>query len=208
MCRRGSIRGSQLDLTESPAFARTANSRYYSPLMSKGLPETIDPVAYVDKGRSIEGECPLTHLERLQDAVVDPVGSVRFRLAFGREGSVAAIRGSLKAELILQCQSCLGPMRFPVESVFALGLVASIDEANRLPEPFEPLLLDGDGSLRVLDVIEDEILLALPQVPRHPACGSEDAAGGSAEPAAAVRERAFAGLGSMLSADDKNKQPR
>lgn len=176
--------------------------------MSKGLPETIDPVAYVDKGRSIEGECPLTHLERLQDVVVDPVGSVRFRLAFGREGSVAAIRGSLRAELILQCQSCLGPMRFPVESAFALGLVASIEEANRLPEPFEPLLLEGDGSLRVLDVIEDEILLALPQVPRHPECGSEDAADGSAEPAAAVRERAFAGLASMLSADDKNKQPR
>ena len=44
--------------------------------------------------------------------------------------------------------------------------VAGFEEAKRLPEAVEPLLL-AEARLRVRDLLEDELLLSLPQVPRH-----------------------------------------
>jgi uncharacterized protein len=44
--------------------------------------------------------------------------------------------------------------------------VSSIDQANRLPEDFEPLLVEGD-TIPLTDLIEDELLLSLPTYPKH-----------------------------------------
>jgi uncharacterized protein len=53
-----------------------------------------------------------------------------------------------------------------------MAVVEGLDEARRLPEEIEPVLID-DGRLRPLELVEDEILLALPQVPMH---GADDCA--------------------------------
>ncbi|MDD1605635.1 MAG: YceD family protein, partial [Methylococcaceae bacterium] len=47
-----------------------------------------------------------------------------------------------------------------------LGIVSSIDQANRLPEDYDPLLVEQD-SIPLRNLIEDELLLSLPTYPKH-----------------------------------------
>ena len=76
------------------------------------------------------------------------------------------VSGRARTELRLRCQRCLEAMPYPVDVRFRLAVVQSAGEAERLPEALDPLLI-SEGRLRVADVVEDELLLSLPLVPKH-----------------------------------------
>jgi len=137
--------------------------------MLQHLPELVDPLALADKRRQFKGSLPLAKLSRLQDVLSNRVGEVRFELNFGKEGKIAAVQGRVEAELELQCQCCLQPVQWRVDSVVRLGIVKSIDEANLLPESFEPLLLEEE-IIPLADIVQEELLLAIPTIPQHPQC--------------------------------------
>jgi uncharacterized protein len=120
-------------------------------------------------GKELSGRIPLRELRRLAEALIDPSGDVEFELAFGKEGPHrAVIRGRVKASLNLECQRCRDTMEFPVVSDMCLALVDGLDEIELLPERYDPLLLQ-EPTLKLVEMIEDELLLALPQVPMHKA---------------------------------------
>jgi len=94
-------------------------------------------------------------------------GEAAYRLRFSRDGSRrAVVRGEVKARLLLRCERCLGEMAHEVKVTLSLAVVAGLDEADALPEGYEPLLVP-EGRTRARDLIEDELLLGLPQIPRH-----------------------------------------
>lgn len=130
------------------------------------LPELIDPLSFADKGSELIGQIDLSSLDRLAEMLADDSGSVAVRLVFGREGRLATIEGRITATLAVQCQNCLQVMDWPVDSKIKLGIVTSMDEADRLPEDYEPLLV-GDKKIPLKDIVEDELLLALPAFPKH-----------------------------------------
>ena len=76
------------------------------------------------------------------------------------------IKGALQTGIELVCQRCLEPLRLALDVTVSLGLVHGEAEADRLPEEYEPLLVP-EGVIRVADLVEDELLLALPRIPRH-----------------------------------------
>ena len=102
------------------------------------------------------------------------VGYAEVNLRFGPDDwGRLGIQGEVWAELSLICQCCLGAMPFRVESDVRLNMMFSDHEMERPTEyispGFEPLVITDDGTAMVLsDIIEDELLLALPSVPRHP----------------------------------------
>src|SRR3546814_18660294 len=68
------------------------------------------------------------------------------------------------------CSSDL--FEFPVEIVQRLGLIVAggddeVEEAA-LPEGYEALQLPADGMLRPAELVEDELILAIPEVPVKP----------------------------------------
>jgi uncharacterized protein len=137
------------------------------------LPVHIDPIRMAETRRLLQGEVAVAEMSRLVEALQDSDGSVSVSLEFGiDEEGIRVMRGRVQAEVSLLCQRCLEPMRQHIDNEFALGLVRSETEADELPSYYEPLLLDGKP-LFLRDVIEDELLLALPIVPRHAteACG-------------------------------------
>jgi uncharacterized protein len=77
----------------------------------------------------------------------------------------------VRARLTLQCQRCLEPFVLTLDEPVALVLVESFAEMERVPEgtaiPGGPPRAGG-GTGTLLDVVEEQLLLALPQVPRHP----------------------------------------
>lgn len=131
------------------------------------LPDRLDFWRAVSGGASFRGELALTELPRLCSLLERPHGVVRFELNFGRDaGGRGVVQGTLEAVLSLQCQRCLEAVEHPVSAKLAMAAVADLDEVDRLPEGFDPLLLE-DRFVCPRDLIEDELLLALPLIPRH-----------------------------------------
>ncbi|MGR8998348.1 MAG: YceD family protein [Gammaproteobacteria bacterium] len=130
------------------------------------FPEYIDPLHLADKRGALKGRIPLSSLDRLADILSDDTGSVAFDFFFGREGRLAIIEGRIEADLELKCQNCLQSVKWPVNSEIKLGIVTSIDQANRLPEDYEPLLIE-EGKVLLKNIVEDELLLILPAFPKH-----------------------------------------
>jgi uncharacterized protein len=58
-------------------------------------------------------------------------------------------------------------MPLSVQADLSLAFVEGVDEARMLPEALDPTLV-RHGQINLRDLIEDELLLALPQVAMHP----------------------------------------
>ncbi|QYZ67534.1 MAG: hypothetical protein OI74_09450 [Gammaproteobacteria bacterium (ex Lamellibrachia satsuma)] len=135
--------------------------------MSQHLPDQFDPWRFADLGNQISGRFPLADLPRLRACLMDAEGEVAFDLVFQRdERRRACVQGDLRASLKLECQRCLGPMVLPVDAEISLAFVEGQDEAEALPEQLDPHLVE-DGRVKLRDLVEDDLLLALPQVARH-----------------------------------------
>lgn len=134
--------------------------------MSARLPEFIDPLYLADKNASIKGQMPLNALDRLAEKLFDGTGGLAIEFFFYRDGRIPVIEGRLQATLNLKCQNCLASLAWAIDTPVKLGVVTSIEQADRLPEDYEPLMCEGDNLL-LKDIVEDELLLALPIFPKH-----------------------------------------
>ncbi len=138
--------------------------------MPKHFPDRVDPWRLVDREQVVQGKIPLASMGRLLPLldVSGETGEVVFCLSFGRDRDrLAVIRCEITATLDLTCQCCLEPVSMPLEIDSRLALVRGFEEAEGLPKELEPLMLADDGLLQVRELIEDELLLAVPDVPRH-----------------------------------------
>lgn len=136
---------------------------------ANGVPEVVDAWRMVEARRSFEGRVALTALERLLGSLHDGEGEVRFTLDFGTDVlrlPYADLR--IEADLPLQCQRSLRRFLLPVRLQQRLGLIREEDAEAALPPDCEPLLVAADGNLRPLELVEDELILALPVVPVAP----------------------------------------
>ncbi len=134
--------------------------------MMDRLPEIIDPLVFAERRTELSGKFELRALARLAEMLVDDAGSVEIYLSFSKQGRDAFIEGWAKATLLMQCQNCLETVEVPLNAVIKLGMLASLEQAGRLPEGYEPLLLQEE-KMSLKEIVEDEILLALPAFPKH-----------------------------------------
>ncbi|HET8550993.1 MAG TPA: YceD family protein [Gammaproteobacteria bacterium] len=135
--------------------------------MCEPLPERINAERLAQEHTRLAGVIPLEKMPRLAQCLAEPGGdaSVEVDFAPGPAGR-SVVRGEAAAKVRLVCQRCMGNVDWPLEARFSLALVHDDDEAAALPAEYEPLLWpDESGSLAAL--VEDELLLALPAVPRH-----------------------------------------
>jgi uncharacterized protein len=124
--------------------------------------------------RVFEGRLRLSSLSRLREVLCDEGGMleegiVRFAVEFDRDAlQVPFVEVRVDAELPLECQRSLQVFLHPVHVVQRLGLI--LDEADEagLPPDYEPLLVPADGMLRPAELVEDELILAVPVVPVKP----------------------------------------
>jgi uncharacterized protein len=134
-------------------------------LPGTSVPEVLDAWRMVAARRGFEGRLPLSALTRLRDSLCDADGEVRFALDFDRDAlQLPYVELRIEAQLPLECQRSLRRFELPVRLVQRLGLIR--DEAGEaaLPEGYEPLLVPDDGMLRPAELVEDELILAVPVV--------------------------------------------
>lgn len=104
--------------------------------------------------------------ERLRDLVCD--GSrVTAQIQFGSHSSGAVLVDLLlEGALRLVCQRCLEPMTYGLDVAAGLALVPSEALASLAPQGYEPVVLE-EGRASPASLAEDEIIMAMPMVPKH-----------------------------------------
>jgi len=142
-------------------------------LMSANVPELLDAWRMVIARRRFDGQVPLSELTRLQGLVADTEGQCTYSLEFDRDNilQVSYVDLTIDTELPLICQRTMQRFLLPVSIKQRLGLIKDEEEESALPEEYEAMLVPEDGSLRPLDLVEDELVLAVPVVALAP--GSE-----------------------------------
>jgi len=132
-------------------------------------PAAIDGLAFARGATVLEGRLGLESLPRLAQSgcsgsVIDFVltGEINER---GRPGLRLLVNGSVR----LQCQRCLESLDLPLQFEAQLEFAASEAEMAAADDDVERVLLGPAMSVAAL--VEDEVLLALPMVPKHERCG-------------------------------------
>lgn len=131
------------------------------------LTELIDPWNAAEQNVVVSGTVELSQLPRLVGLMAVPSGIVQCQLNFFHTtNSRHCVQGRIEGKVSLICQRCLTPMDMLLGIDVLLVLVSSDYEAMRLSENYEPLIVT-DKLIKPLDIAEDELVLALPDVPIH-----------------------------------------
>lgn len=178
--------------------------------MSVALPESVDAWRMVASRRIFEGSLPLAALPRLVASLADDAGECRFRIEFGRdEFGVAFCEIRAEGAMPLVCQRTLERFELPVQVEQRIGLVRDERDEAGLPPGYEPMQPPEDGRVNPVEMIEDELILALPVVPVKP--GSEAVeglwSGGAEQEPEDERPNPFAALSALKSGAPKPGKP-
>lgn len=135
--------------------------------MSNSLPATVDPFRLCAEGVRLAGRLSAKPLQRLAALCADAPGDIDIDLHFGKNPQGwCEMHGRIGAHVRVACQRCLGAMPLEVKVEPALLFVRPADEA-RLPDEVDRLVVDKPMSLK--ELVEEELVLAMPMVPVHAA---------------------------------------
>lgn len=141
--------------------------------MSSALPEQILPLRLAESGASLSGTVTTERMTRLEELLHEGGARVDFELRFGSDDTgQACVLGRVDARVIVVCQRCLSPMTIAIERRICLGLVRDDAAAAALEAVYDPLLV-GDAPIPLAGLLEDELILAMPNFSRHPAGACE-----------------------------------
>lgn len=134
--------------------------------MPSSLPESVDPYRLAIKGESLSGDIAVASMSRLSQILLEEKGKVSVTLVFGYdEQRRVNVSGTISADLVLKCERCLGPMPWSLQTGFLLVMVKAGSQGE-IPPEYEQYIMESDR-IRPHEMIEDEILLSLPIVPKH-----------------------------------------
>jgi len=135
--------------------------------MVKRAPSRFNPDLLARDATRYEAEVPLSQFPRLTELLLSSEGSVMASFGINQRDKQTVIRGSLNFDAVMQCQRCMDNYSFPVAADFELVCVVSEEAANALPDALDPVVLDDEGQLHLVDLLEDDALLQLPDIPKH-----------------------------------------
>ena len=132
----------------------------------------IDSLEFAREDGVLAGSVPVAGLVRLAEVLTDNAGSLDCELRGGRDGEGRPfLQLHVAGSINLCCQRCLSALPFALDVDSRLMLVAPGAEW-----PDDELEEDGIDAIEasreqpVLELVEDEVLLALPISPRHEDC--------------------------------------
>lgn len=171
--------------------------------MSPAPADLVNAVELAGRAARLERRLSLEQLPRLVEAGALEGTRAQAQLAFGRFEGRTTIEVQVTGEVFLTCQRCLRPCGCPVDE--SALLVVMTRDTDEMPGGYEPLLGDPER-LSLTELIEEQLLLGLPLVPRHAQaaqCGAAPAAlvVAEAEAAADEKQRPFAHLRALLDQD-------
>lgn len=154
----------------------------------------LDVQGLARASESVVGIVRLADFNRARELLADDEGSLGFTVRGGtddRGRPTLAVR--LEGSVTLTCQRCLLPYLFDLDSETEIMLAATEEELSVWDEEEGESMLAA-APMDLQELLEDELLLALPYAPRHPegVCAPEE------KPAGALDQtRPFASLATL-----------
>ncbi|MCM2679851.1 YceD family protein [Echinimonas agarilytica] len=131
------------------------------------IPVHLDPGRSATKQQCFDGVIPQRVLQRLSDVSVED-GGVDVAIACDRdEQHLATLTVTINTQLKLECQRCNEPFLHDIGINVIYSPVKDDAAAEQLPAEYEAVILPEADNLNLHQLIEDEILLAVPYVPMH-----------------------------------------
>ena len=154
----------------------------------------IDGLEFARTGSKLQGAWPVAGFARLRDALRTDEGTLQYELrGVPEEQGRPALRLRVDGALQFVCQRCLGALEYPLHIEVSLQLAATQAEIDADPLEAEgPERIVASREMPVRELIEDELLLAIPLAPQARALRGRRGAGG-ARGAIAVFRAARAG---------------
>lgn len=176
-------------------------------------PHRLDVRRFAEEGAELQGDESLEHYGRLQAETQGDTGAGR-RVRWSARGELLNPRHvhpqvwlhlAAEATLPLLCQRCLTPVDVPLAVDRSFRFVTDEATAAAEDDDAEEDLLALSRSFDLRELLEDELLMELPVVPRHDVCPvpvKMSATDPAFELAEATRENPFAVLGKLKPRDE------
>ena len=191
-------------------------------VFGSGVPPMVDAFEFARRGQVVAGAFAIQRLGRLLDGLPEqPVldlpktpgmpghpGVVVYRVQGEvRQNGKSYLSVLVQALIVLDCQRCLGPLVLPVDHAAEFELARRESDleadATELDEDDldQPEKVVGSRRFDLVGLIEDELILEVPFIPRHVQCPGEggELSGPRNDEPATERESPFAALGSLKS---------
>ncbi len=142
-------------------------------------PLRLDMAAFAAEGATLAGHWPGADLGRLAESQAPPQDGALADVAWQAQGERRTLpAGEPEIWLALQatapvwltCQRCLQPLALTVSLDRRLRFVVGESQAETMDAELEDDVLALPRWLNLRELVEDELLLALPLVPRHDKC--------------------------------------
>lgn len=131
-----------------------------------GIPKQVSASKALAARQRFAGSLPFAQLPRLAAQLAGKEGALEVDLATAKDKAGAAwLDGEIRGELSLTCQRGLHPFTWSCHLEPRLMLVSSEAEEERVMKASEPYLIQDD-QLPLRELVEEEVLLALPMMPR------------------------------------------
>ncbi len=157
----------------------------------------VNVAVLADAESRVELVVPVAQLKRVAEYLTSPEGLVTGSVLLSREEGRIVAEVDLATTLAVRCQRCLQTLLLPIESHSRVALVADEAAAAGVPEELETALAP-EGRLPLADLMEEELLLALPAVPRHAGDCPGAERSEAKEDISQSTQRPFANLGELL----------
>src|SRR5712664_1298734 len=128
----------------------------------------IDSLQFARAASEQRGVLGMEKLQRLAKMQCSTEG-LEYCLRGGRTGNgKPCLRLSVRGSVELLCQRCLEPIQVPIAIDAELQLAESVREVSEADDEIDRVL--ASRHMDVGGLVEDEVILALPMVPRQEQC--------------------------------------
>ncbi|WP_416308415.1 23S rRNA accumulation protein YceD [Neptunicella sp. SCSIO 80796] len=132
------------------------------------LPLRLDPIKSATQRSNYQGVMLCSDMVRLNQAVAGTAEFVDIDVKFGKDAQgLNVFNGTLSTSVELICQRCNGILTQSLDLSFSYCAVKPKDDLEELPDVYEPVEVNDHGEIDLLQLFEDELILALPIVALH-----------------------------------------
>ncbi len=143
------------------------------------LPRSVSIKAFAQDAGTLESSLPLADFERLREESLGPMEGMK--VAFAAQGAMREdgagqeepwVHLSGTTTLTMTCQRCLAPVAVDIDFERSFRFVANEALAEVEDEESEEDVLVASREFNMLELVEDELLMSIPAVPKHEDCPS------------------------------------
>ena len=147
------------------------------------VPRKLDMGAFLESGEALSGDLPVGELPRLSEGLCPDFDLTSLpHVTWSAQGRLVPQRMSppqmwldleAQAELVWECQRCLQPVTETVHIRRSIRFAKDEAEAATLDAESDEDVLALSRVFDLLELVEDELIMAQPIVPRHEECPTD-----------------------------------